>query len=197
VNSSSIPPSLAVVFGVIDILEDLGVRYHLGGSFASAIHGVPRQTLDADLVVDLDAAMVTRLVERLRDDFYVDLDVARRAVRHRSSFNAIHLASGFKVDFFVKGDGEYDEVELERSVVTEISRDPPRTARVKTAEDTVLRKLQWFRSGGEVSDRQWKDVLGVMATVGAGLDRGYLHTWATELGVADLLDRASAEVGGG
>ena len=110
-TTSGVPPSLAVVFGVIDILEDLGVRFHLGGSFASAIHGVPRQTMDADLVVDLDAATVTRLVERLRDGFYVDLDVARRAVLHRSSFNAIHLSSGFKVDFFVKGDGEYDEVE--------------------------------------------------------------------------------------
>jgi hypothetical protein len=197
VTPSSVPPSLAVVFQVIDILDELGVRYHLGGSFASAIYGVPRQTMDADLVVDLAAATATRLVERLRDDFYVDLDVAQDAVRHRSSFNAVHLSSGFKIDFFVKGDGEYDEVELERSVVTEVSKDPPRTARVKTAEDTVLRKLQWFRSGGEVSDRQWTDVLGVMATVGAGLDRGYLHTWATKLGVVDLLDRASAEVDGG
>jgi len=194
VTSPNVPPSLAVVFGVIGILDDLGVRYHLGGSFASAIHGVPRQTMDVDLVVDLGAATVARLVERLRNDFYVDLDVAQDAVRNRSSFNAIHLSSGFKVDFFVKGDGDYDEVELERSVITRISNDPPRTARVKTAEDTVLRKLQWFRSGGEVSDRQWKDVLGVMATVGADLDRDYLHRWATKLDVVDLLDRASAEV---
>lgn len=193
-TTSSIPPSLAVVFQVIDILDDLGVRYHLGGSFASAIHGVPRQTMDADLVVDLGAATVTRLVERLRDDFYVDLDVAQDAVTHRSSFNAIHLSSGFKVDFFVKGGGEFDEVELERSIATRISNDPVRSAMVKTAEDTVLRKLQWYREGGEVSDRQWKDVLGVLATSGENLDRGYLQRWARELGVSNLLDRALGEV---
>lgn len=188
------PPSLGVVFHVIDILEDLGVRYQLGGSFASAIHGVPRQTMDVDLVVDLDATTVPGLVDRLLGDFYVELDVAVDAVTRRSSFNAIHLTSGFKVDFFVKGAGEYDEVELERTAAIQISNDPPRSARVKTAEDTILRKLQWFRDGGEVSERQWNDVLGVLAIVGDSLDSNYLRTWATKLGVSDLLDRAMSEM---
>jgi len=194
VTNPGLPPSLAVVFQVIDILEDLGVRYHLGGSFASAIHGVPRQTMDADLVVDLSPRTVSKLVDRLHGDFYVDLDVARDAVARHGSFNAIHLASGFKIDFFAKGAGEYDEVELERSVATRISIDPPRSARVKTAEDTVLRKLQWFRDGGEVSERQWRDVLGVLATVGDDLNVDYLQRWAAKLGVSDLLKRATAEV---
>lgn len=188
-------PSLSVVLQVLEILDGLNVRYHLGGSFASAIHGVPRQTMDADLVVELDDARVVGLVERLRDDFYVDLEVAREAVALRGSFNVIHLGTGFKVDFFVKGRGAFDELELERSVLVQITADPPRSAFVKTAEDTVLRKLQWYRSGGEVSDRQWRDVLGVLVAVGGTLDREYLHLWATRLGVADLLDRAESEIG--
>jgi hypothetical protein len=187
--------SLAVVLHVIDILEELGVRYHLGGSFASAIHGVPRQTMDADLVVDLDIDAVARLVGRLRGDFYVDLDVAKDAVAKRGTFNAIHLESGFKVDVFIKGPGEFDELELERSTQVQVTQDPPRSAYVKTAEDTVLRKLQWFRSGGEVSERQWRDVLGVLAASGAALDRAYLLRWAAVLGVTDLLERAIGEVG--
>ncbi len=188
------PASLSIVLQVIDILEELGVRYHLGGSFASAIHGVPRQTMDADLVVDVDAVAVSRLVDRLHEDFYADLAVAKEAVARRESFNAIHLATGFKVDFFVKGNGEFDDVELERSRLTQITTDPPRSAWVKTAEDTVLRKLQWYRSGGEVSDRQWRDVLGVLMAAREGLDRDHLHRWAADLGVEDLLDRAIREV---
>lgn len=180
---------------VLEILDGLNVRYHLGGSFASAIHGVPRQTMDADLVVELDDARVVGLVETLRDDFYVDLEVAREAVALRGSFNAIHLGTGFKVDFFVKGRDVFDDLELERSVLMQITTDPPRSAFVKTAEDTVLRKLQWYRSGGEVSDRQWRDVLGVLVAVGGTLDREYLHLWATRLGVSDLLDRAEGETG--
>jgi hypothetical protein len=191
--SRDIPASLSVVLQVIDILDELEVRYHLGGSFASAIHGVPRQTMDADLVVDLDAATVVVLIDRLRDEFYVDLDVARDAVARHGSFNAIHLATGFKVDFFAKGTGEFDEVELERSEPTQISADPVRSAMVKTAEDTILRKLQWYRSGGEVSDRQWRDVLGVLMTVGEDLDWRHLGYWAAKLCVADLLERAANE----
>jgi hypothetical protein len=192
--SGDTPASLAVVLHVVDILEELGVRYHLGGSFASAIHGVPRQTMDADLIVDLDGGTVVRLVERLRDRFYVDLDTAQEAVANRGSFNSIHLTSGFKVDFFVKGTGEFDDVELARGEITQISSDPPRSAYVKSAEDTVLRKLQWYRSGGEVSDRQWRDVLGVLMAAGGELDWPYIRDWALRLGVADLLDRAKSQV---
>ena len=191
------PASLSVVFHVIDILEKLGTRYHLGGSFASAIHGVPRQTMDADLVVDLDTAGVVELVGRLSGAFYVDLGVAREAVATHGSFNAIHLETGFKVDFFAKGTGEFDDVELERSQLIQITKDPPRSAYVKTAEDIILRKLQWYRSGGEVSDRQWNDVLGVILAVDHGLDRDYLRRWASMLGLADLLERATKEASSG
>jgi hypothetical protein len=187
------PASLSVVLQVIDILDEIGIRYHLGGSFASTIHGVPRQTMDADLVVDLDSGGVVGLVDRLRGSFYVDLDVAKEAVAARGSFNVIHLETGFKVDFFVKGTTEYDDVELERSGLVEIIGDPPRSVYVKTAEDIVLRKLQWYRGGGEISERQWRDVLGVLMALGQDVDRDYLDGWASKLGLADLLNRAVVE----
>jgi hypothetical protein len=194
--SAELPASLAIVLGVIDLLENLNIRYHLGGSFASAIHGVPRQTMDADMVVDLDAARVATLVDGLKSDFYVDPEVAADAVSRRGSFNAIHLGSGFKVDFFVKGNSDFDELELDRSELYQIVADPPRSVFVKTAEDTVLRKLQWYVDGGGVSDRQWRDVLGVLLTGGDDLDRGYLQTWADRLGLGEVLNRASSEVDG-
>ena len=193
--SLDLPAPLTVVLGVIDILEDLGTRYHLGGSFASAIHGVPRQTLDADIVVDLDAAAAVRLVERLKSDFYVDSEVAADAVSRRGSFNAIHFASGFKVDFFVKGGGDFDQAELDRSELCQIVENPPRSVYVKTPEDTVLRKLQWYTAGGSVSDRQWRDVLGVIMTAGEDIDRDYLRGWADRLGLGEELSRAMSEAG--
>jgi hypothetical protein len=194
--SAELPASLAIVLGVIDLLENLNIRYHLGGSFASAIHGVPRQTMDADMVVDLDAARVATLVDGLKSDFYVDPEVAADAVSRRGSFNAIHLGSGFKVDFFVKGNSDFDELELDRSELYQIVANPPRSVYVKTAEDTVLRKLQWYVDGGGVSDRQWRDVLGVLLTGGDDLDRDYLQTWADRLGLSEVLNRASSEVDG-
>ena len=58
---------LEVAYGVIQALEELGVAYHVGGSFASSIHGVPRQTHDLDLVVDLRVDKVRRFVGLLSD----------------------------------------------------------------------------------------------------------------------------------
>lgn len=181
------------LFEVLQALASLGLRYHLGGSYASSVHGVPRQTLDADLVVDLDAASVHAIADRLREHFYLDEERMAYAVSRRSSFNLIHLATGFKVDVFVKREGVFDDLELERSQLAELPEMGGRSVPVKSAEDTVLRKLQWFAEGGGVSDRQWSDVLGVLKAQGDRLDREYLATWAEELEIRDLLDRALSE----
>jgi hypothetical protein len=189
-NESSV---LAVVLRVIDVLESLSIPFHLAGSFASTIHGIPRQTADVDIVVDLGPTPGKALVEALRGDFYVDRGAIDDAISRRSSFNAIHLATGFKVDFFVMGQQQYDRVELQRSISEQIVADPPKWAPVKSAEDVVLRKLQWYEDGGRVSERQWKDVLGVLKTQGDRLDTAYLTEWARRLGLADLLTKARSE----
>ena len=182
------PDALAVALAVIDVLDELGVRYQIGGSFASSLHGVPRQTNDVDLVVDLDAAAARRLAERLESTFYLDLDRLLRATTRRSSANLIHLASGVKVDLFVVDRHGFAARELARSVKVALP-DQAREVAVKSPEDTVLRKLLWFREGGEVSDRQWSDVAGVIAAQGELLDLEYLWRQAAELGVDDLLAR--------
>jgi hypothetical protein len=186
-----VTPSLwTVPLQVIAVLENLEVPYHVGGSFASSIHGVPRQTRDLDLVADLMSGHVAPFTNSLRADFYVDDEAMRRAIERRSHFNLIHHATGFKVDLFVSGAGAFDRAEMERAASYPLGEDPPRSVLIKSAEDILLRKLAWYRLGGEVSDRQWGDILGIVRTQAERLDLSYLHTWATPLNVADLLDRA-------
>jgi len=98
------------------------------------------------------------------------------------------------VDLFPLGDTPFDREEFSRSRLEVLVPEPERWVRIKSAEDTVLRKLQWYRAGDEVSERQWNDVLGVVRTQGARLDQEYLSRWAEVLGIRDLLDRA---LGGG
>jgi hypothetical protein len=191
--SPELPETLRVAFLIIDALESLAVHYHLGGSLASSVHGVPRQTQDVDLVVDLDPTQVADLVDRLATDFHVDADRARRSILEGTSFNLIHFDTGIKIDLFPVGPGPFDREELARGRREVLVSDPERTACVKTPEDTILRKLAWYREGGEVSDRQWSDVLGVIRTQDTRLDRSYLEQWADELGVGELLQRALGE----
>lgn len=183
----------APLLEVLDALDRLGLRHHLGGSYASSVHGLPRQTRDADLVVEMDSQAVALLAGLLRSSFYLDEDRMRQAVARRSSVNLIHLATGFKIDLFVKGDEPFDESELDRSRLADLPGVPGRQAPVKSAEDTILRKLAWFTEGGGTSERQWLDVLGILKVQRGALDREYLAKWAKELGVDELLERALGE----
>lgn len=180
----------AVTLKVVDILEGFEIRYLIGGSFASAIHGVARMTADVDLVVDLSLNQVDPLVRALESEFYVDAEAIRDAVRRRQSFNLIHLATMFKVDIFVFKGRPFDDAQFERRVRHAVSLDPERHAYVATAEDNILAKLEWYRMGGESSDRQWNDVQNVLKTQLGRLELDYLHHWAVALGIADLLERA-------
>src|SRR5207249_2445548 len=67
---------------------------------------------------------------------------------------------------------------------------PDRYLYFHTPEDILLQKLRWYRLGGEQSDRQWRDVLGIMTVQVGQLDTEYVRRQAETLAVADLLDRA-------
>jgi hypothetical protein len=188
-----ISEQIAVTLLVIDALEKLGVRYLIGGSLASAIYGVPRATMDADLVADLRMENAEPLARALASAFYVDAEMIRDAIRQQRSFNVIHLDTAFKVDVFVRKQRAFDESQLARRIKYVVATDPERTAFVASAEDTILAKLEWYRLGGETSERQWHDVLGIVKAQGERLDIGYLREWAAQLGVADLLERVLNE----
>lgn len=188
-----LPEAIGVVMLVVDAFDRLQIPYLIGGSMASALHGVTRSTLDADIVAELKPEQAKSLVTLLGEDFYVDEEMIIDAVLHRSSFNLIHLKTMFKVDVFVRKERPFDQIQFQRRVEQVLAADPERKAFVATAEDIILAKLEWYRMGGEVSDRQWRDILGVLKVQAGWLDLEYLQKWAAELAVADLLQKAFKE----
>lgn len=185
-----IPDVLAIAIDVAKRLDDVEVPYVIGGSLASSVHGEPRATMDVDVVADLPLEAIARLVAGLRPEYYVDEEAARGAVQSRGAFNAVHMQSGVKVDFFIAGSDPFERERLRTRIAVLVTVDPPRSLWIDTAEHTLLRKLEWYRRGGEVSERQWRDVLAIVALQGATLDREELDRWATTLGVSDLLKRS-------
>jgi hypothetical protein len=178
-----------VLESLIEALSGVGARYLIGGSVASSAIGLPRATLDTDILVEIGPGQIVQLAKTLGKDWYMDAEFATKALEQKHAFNAIHMASGYKFDFFPACE-PFHQAELSRAVRRQLRIDGGNVAcLVATAEDILLAKLKWYRDGGEVSERQWSDIEGIL-TVGRNLDTEYLHQWAPELGVGDLLERA-------
>lgn len=179
---------------VLDAFRSLGVEYRIGGSVASSALGVARATLDIDLVVRLEGRHAGPFCRLLQDRYYADEAAMKEAIARRSSFNVIHLATMIKVDVFVLKAGAFDQTAFERTRREALG--PLQEVNFCTAEDVVLRKLQWYRDGGEVSERQWADVLGILQVQAGLLDWTYLTRWARELDLGALLARARSTASG-
>ncbi|HKP53861.1 MAG TPA: hypothetical protein VJ183_14565 [Chloroflexia bacterium] len=189
---------LEAITPVVEAFEQLAVPYYIGGSVASSVHGIPRTTLDADIIADLRIEHVQSFVERLDPDYYVDAEMIAKAIERRSSFNVVYLAMILKVDVFIFKGQLFDNEELKRAYPDTLDTTEGVSSRLfylASPEDTVLRKLEWYKMGGGVSERQWLDVLGVLKLQSKRLDMPYLRRWAAELDVLDLLNRALEDSG--
>lgn len=188
------PDILSATGPVVEALEALGIPYLVGGSVASSAYGVARSTLDVDLVADLRQEHVRSLVSRLGETYYLDEGMIREAIRRCSCFNLIHLDTMLKVDIFVLKTRDYDRTAFGNRRRDTLSEAPDaRTYYLASPEDTILNKLEWYRLGDHVSERQWNDVIGVLKVQHDRLDLPYLRRWAEELGLGDLLERALEE----
>jgi hypothetical protein len=154
----------------------------IAGSFASAAHGLPRATQDLDIVIDPTPDALESLLSALPQEiYYVDPDVARDAFRSRGMFNVIDHATGWKIDFILRKNRAFSKEEFTR-------RRSVRLLGVNvfmaSAEDTILAKLEWSQACGG-SERQRRDIAGIVATLGDALDYSYVEGWLDKLGLKD------------
>ena len=181
---------------IVEAFEQLKVPFYICGSVASSTYGEMRATADIDVVAQMQLEQAGELVARLGHKYYADEDQIRKAITRRSSFNLIHQETFIKVDVFAPKERVYDQQALARRQPERLgSHEDALTAPISTPEDIVLAKLEWFRLGGETSDRQWRDTLGVLKLQCFNLDFDYMAKWSKEIGVNDLLERAFDESG--
>jgi hypothetical protein len=188
------PGQQAVIRHVVSVFQKLGITYAVGGGLASSIHGANRSTEGADIAAEPFPAREAEFATNLAADYYVDVPMIQQANRDRSSFNMIHFGTGFKIDVFIRKDRPFDLSVFSRRIATIPDQSTGQSIDIVSPEDTILQKLEWFRLGGEISDKQWSDILGVLRVQAGRLDESYLDYWAKELGVFDLLEEIRTQV---
>jgi hypothetical protein len=174
---------------LFETLDRLEIKYAVGGSVASSLHGIARATQDVDIVVDFPLAKVSALYDAIRERYYADTDMMLDAISRGSSFNVIHVESGYKFDLFVASRHPlgYQQLAHRQTTHSALLGGEPAAICVISAEDTVLVKLHWYQTGGCVSERQWNDLVNLIAVQRNRLDVEYLEREALRLGVSHLL----------
>jgi hypothetical protein len=189
------PDILVALKPVINIFEKLSIPYYIGGSIASSIYGIARATMDVDIVADMDVHHIPALTQHLENDYYIDEDMIKEAIRNKSSFNLIHLETVLKIDVFIYKDDPYQRNAIQRKLKDTLEENSDTTFYFSSPEDIIINKLIWYKMGGEISDRQWLDVIGVIKVQGESLDKSYLKDWSQKLQILELLNKAFDESG--
>jgi hypothetical protein len=174
-------------------LEAAGIRYAIGGSWASTAFGEPRFSNNVDILADVTPQNLGVFLRHLPDSFYADGEEAMSAIRGGRSFNVIHMPTVLKFYLFPSSAFPLGREELDRAVLLEDTGLSKGRAWFVTPEDILLAKLYWFKLGGEVSEVQWRDVKGIVRACSATLDRGYLERAAAQLAIRKLLQRSLGE----
>jgi hypothetical protein len=177
-----------IVYHVLDALEALGVPHMVVGSFSSNLYGLPRSTRDADFVVELGDVPVSRLAQQLGPGFRLDPQMSFETITGTYRFIASHVASAFRVEFFLLSDDPHDR---ERFARRRRAAFPEREGFVATPEDVVITKLRWSKGGSRPKDIE--DVRNVIIGQKSRLDWGYIRRWCAAHGTTELLEKVRRE----
>jgi hypothetical protein len=187
------PEEYLVLKQLADTLDDFKIDYAIGGSIASSLYGKVRFTQDADITVAAFGDKAEQLYNELKESFYVSKEAMNQAVSNRDSFNIIHLESAFKIDIFVCKDDDFHRQLFLRRKKVKLDESIEHLFDIVSPEDIILLKLQWYKSTGCVSERQWSDVLGVLAVQAQAIDMKYLTNCSEKLDLGDILQKAISE----
>jgi hypothetical protein len=192
VKTDMILDPIGLTRDIDQLLEPLGIAYYVGGSLASSLWGEPRYSEDLDLIIAIAPQQSKQLIKSLEANYYISEVAVEDALAGRcTSFNIIHLSSTEKVDLFVSTTTPFAVAKMERRIHYLLPTGDK--IWVCSPEDIILQKLVWGR--GSHSEKQWRDVLGVMKVQGTGLDFDYLWFWADELSITEALVQALEQTG--
>lgn len=189
-ESMWIQDPLEIAVQLHNLLMPLQIDYYITGGASAVMYGEPRTTRDIDLVLAISLLQLDSLVMELeKSGFYIaGLDEVR--AEESKILQVIQMESIARADLMIAGESAFDLIQFERKQAIEVW--DGQILFYASAEDVVLNKLKWRLLSG--SEKQWRDVLGILKVQGDLLDVGYLREWASVLGVLEDLNLAMEQV---
>ncbi len=181
----------AIASLLAQILAAANIPYYITGGVAAIAHGEPRATIDLDVVISIDLADLPALAANFEaQGFYVAglEDVMTGSLR---CLNITHLETIENIDLMISGREEYDLIKFVRSRLYNLSGSGE--VSIASPEDIIISKLVWRRESQ--SDKQWRDILGILKVQREKLDFGYLRQWVERFNLDPDWQRAKIEAG--
>jgi len=163
-----------VTLNVVEKLNQSKISYMLTGALAVNYYGEPRTTHDIDLVVQIAENDIPVLIMLFEEDFFIDDESIRIALKEDSMFNIIHKEIGLKVDFWICGNDEFAREEFKHRIKVKALETE---MWFPIAEDVIIRKLDWYKSSD--IDKHYLDALGIFRIQKENLDTGYVTQWVS------------------
>ncbi|AFY41638.1 hypothetical protein [Nostoc sp. PCC 7107] len=188
-----IQDSISLAGELHQLFESISISYFVSGGVAASLHGEPRSTRDLDLVIEVQPEQIDLLVATLEAALYYcpagaveDLKKGREQV-----LNITHTETIANADLYITDVSPFAVSQMARRRLINLEGIP--RFWVASPEDTILQKLQWGR--GSQSEKQWRDVLGILKLQAQNLDYSYLAEWAERLNLVDTLSQAFIQAG--
>jgi len=168
---------------LVNSFESLGIKYFITGSVASVYYGEPRFTNDIDVVAEIEESQISGLLKFFPEqEFYVNEETVRDAIRNKKLFNIIHPASGLKVDVIIRKENAFDNNRFLR--IKRISPIEGTLVNISSPEDVIIMKMKYFKEGE--SEKHIRDITSMLKISGDSIDRGYVEKWAEKLNLRDI-----------
>ncbi|MEW6592623.1 MAG: DUF6036 family nucleotidyltransferase [Candidatus Hadarchaeota archaeon] len=171
-------------------LDKEKIDYVMVGGMVVNFHGLPRTTMDVDLILQIEEKNILKLVEFLkRNDFFASTGDLNAALREKSHCTVQDKKSMFRLDI----KGVYNEMDKRTFKNRKSFRYKGTKIYIASAEDTIANKLVFG------SEQDLKDAEGIFIRQLGKLDMKYLERICVEMGVGKELaglKRAAREASG-
>jgi hypothetical protein len=176
---------------IVGIFEKLKIPYFITGALASIAYGEPRFTNDIDVVVDMSSTHIDEFKSYFpENEFYLDVDSMRDAIKLRRQFNIIHPESGIKADVIITKRDDFDKSRFSRVKRLDVSES--KSADFASPEDVIIKKLEYFKQGR--SEKHLRDIASMLKISSGLIDRAYITSWAKRLTVSEIWEELQKRI---